>query len=73
MSGRVLVGVEALGRSIGERRAARRRAAIVRAIDDDFTGVTTRIEGDAVVLEGRGLEARWMRDARLRDVGRAER
>lgn len=51
-----------------ELRAARKRDAIVRAAED--LGIGARAEGDTVVLEGRWLLARWLRDARLRNIGR---
>ncbi len=51
-----------------EARAQGRREAIARAAEG--LGIAASIEGERVVLEGRGLRARWMRDARLRDIGR---
>lgn len=50
-----------------ELRAAGRRDAIIRAAED--LGIGARAEGDTVVLEGRGLLARWLHDARLRNIG----
>jgi hypothetical protein len=58
------------GAAAGEARAARRRSAIA-AEADAFPGVSARIEGDEVVLEGRGLLDRWLRDASVRSIGRA--
>ncbi len=57
-------------RAIVEARAARRRAAVAQALGE-FGDVM--IEGDAVRVSGRGIMARWMRDARLRDAGRSGR
>ena len=54
----------------GEERAARRRQAIAEEADA-LGGVRARVEGDAVVIEGRGLLDRWIRDANLRNIGRA--
>lgn len=65
MSWRML---EARGRVIGERMAARRRAAIARAVAGEAPGVAATVEGDDVVLEGRGLMRRWMGDLALRDA-----
>ncbi|MEO8723152.1 MAG: hypothetical protein ABI395_06455 [Sphingobium sp.] len=56
--------------ALGERRAQGQRDAIAGAVQNDFPGVTAHVEGDAVVLEGRHLLERWLRDARLRNVGR---
>lgn len=50
-------------------RAGERRAAIA-ARAETLPGVRAGIEGEAVILEGRGLLERWLRDAEIRDVGR---
>lgn len=54
-----------------ERRAQRRRADVAAALRAAGVGEVT-IEGEAVRASGRGLMARWMREARLRDAGRGE-
>lgn len=65
MSGRLVARV----RAKVEARAARRREAILRAVQ--ALGVDdARIEGDAVLLSGRGLMRRWMSDLALRESGR---
>jgi hypothetical protein len=51
-----------------EARAARRREAIAAALREE--GVAARVEGEAVVLSGRGLRARWARELALREAGR---
>ena len=51
----------ALARRWRERIAARFAAAGVEQV---------AIEGDAVRASGRGLRARWMDEARLREAGR---
>jgi len=51
-----------------EERAASKRDAIVRVAEG--LGVGARAEGERIVLEGRGLLTRWLRDARLRNIGR---
>lgn len=51
-----------------EARAQARREAIARAAEG--LGIGASVEGERVVLEGRGLLARWLRDARIRDIGR---
>lgn len=64
-------GIGAVPQRVAQRAQARaqgRRDAIVRAAED--IGIDARVEGDTVVLEGRGLIVRWLRDARLRDIGR---
>lgn len=57
------------GAAAGEARAAGRRSEIV-AEADALRGVSAHVEGDEVVLEGRGLLDRWLRDASLRNIGR---
>lgn len=54
----------------GERRAEGHRHAIA-AEADALPGVRASVEDEAVVLEGRGLLDRWLRDASLRNIGRA--
>ncbi len=61
-------GMEAAAR-LGEARAERRRAAIADEADA-LPGVRARVEGDAVVLEGRRLLDRWLRSATFRNIGR---
>ncbi|MGV3769586.1 MAG: hypothetical protein ACO1NM_06110 [Sphingobium phenoxybenzoativorans] len=65
MSWRML---EARGRALCVRAAARRRAAIARAVAQEAPGVAAMVEGDDVVLEGRGLMRRWLGDLGLRDA-----
>lgn len=48
--------------------AQSRREAVARAAEG--LGIAARIEGEQVVMEGRGLIVRWLRDARLGDIGR---
>lgn len=55
--------------ALAERRAARRRADVAAAFRAAGVG-DVAIEGETVRASGRGLLARWMRDARLRDAGR---
>ncbi|MPT49099.1 MAG: hypothetical protein E2598_11900 [Sphingobium sp.] len=38
-----------------------------------FGGISATVDGDAVVLEGRGLLERWLKDADLRAIGRTGR
>lgn len=51
-----------------EARAQGKRDAIARAAED--LGIGASVEGERVVLEGRGLLTRWLHDARIRDIGR---
>jgi len=53
----------------GEARAAAARQALVREAQA-LGGIAAHVAGEDVVLEGRGLLDRWIRDARLRDIGR---
>lgn len=53
----------------GQARAARCRAAVAVAAGA-VRGVTARVDGADVVLEGRGLRDRWLREAALRDLAR---
>lgn len=71
--------MSATGMSVAGERAARageaRAAALRQALAGEAAalgGIVARVEGEEVVLEGRGLLDRWIRDARLRDIGRTE-
>lgn len=68
-SGRALAALLPRAERAGAARAGRRRAAIV-AEAEARRGIVARIEGEDVVLEGRGLLERWLRDAGLRTLGR---
>lgn len=63
-----LEGTLRRGVRIAQGRAERRRREICE--EARAMGVSARVEDSAVVLEGRGLLDRWLRDAQLRDVGR---
>jgi hypothetical protein len=67
---RALGALQDMVTGLSHRRAEQQRQAIVTHVESDFTGVRAHVEGDTVVLEGRHLLDRWIRDARLRDVGR---
>ena len=54
---------------LGEVRAEVKRHAIADEAEA-MPGVRATIEGEAVVLEGRRLLDRWLRDASLRTIGR---
>lgn len=60
--------------TVAERAAGRARARMIErgaaAIADAFPELTITTEEDAIVLAGRGLARRWLRDARLRWIGR---
>lgn len=74
MSGRIdtraLGALQDIATGMVERRTEQQRHAIVAQVESDFPGVHAHVEGDMVVLTGRHLLDRWIRDARLRDVGR---
>jgi hypothetical protein len=54
--------------TLAKARAAARRARIAAALTGD--GVTAGVEGEAVLVSGRRLQARWWRDLALREAGR---
>lgn len=55
--------------ALAGRRAEQRRAEVAAAFRD--AGVAdVGVEGEVVRASGRGLMARWMGNARLRDAGR---
>jgi len=56
-------------RRAGEQRAELRRREIAGAAGA-LGGIAVSIEGEQVVLEGRGLLDRWIREASLRNIGR---
>ncbi len=63
--------VAALARLV-EARAARRRREVADAML--AAGVEeARVDGDAVLLSGRGLLRRWLSDLALREAGRGGR
>ena len=63
--------VAALARQV-EARAARRRGQVAEAML--AAGVEdARVEGEAVLLSGRGLLRRWLSDLALREAGRGGR
>ncbi len=59
------------GIGAGEARAARWRERIARAADA-MPGVRAHVDGEEVVMEGRHLLDRWLRDATLRQAGRTD-
>jgi len=58
-----------VGARLARARVESKRQAIAGEADA-LPGVSAQVEGDAVVLEGRGLLDRWLRDASLRNIGR---
>tara|TARA_R110000782_G_scaffold117364_4_gene207687 strand:- start:1812 stop:2039 length:228 start_codon:yes stop_codon:yes gene_type:complete len=58
-----------LGARLARARVERKRREVADEADA-LPGVSAHVEGDAVVLEGRGLLDRWLRDASLRNIGR---
>ena len=68
MSG-TLEAARRLGVAAAQARVERKRQAIAEEADA-LPGVSAHVEGEAVVLEGRGLLDRWIRDAGLRNIGR---
>ncbi len=56
-------------RGHAEARAVQRRRGIAEEAST-VPGISAHVEGENVVLEGRRLLDRWIRDASLRNVGR---
>jgi hypothetical protein len=63
----MMAGIEARGRAAAEARAAARRRAMAAAVAAQVPGVNARVEGEAVILSGAGLMARWAGDPWLRN------
>ncbi|MCB2015844.1 MAG: hypothetical protein R3E11_02255 [Sphingobium sp.] len=57
------------GTQIAQARAAQKRGEIADEANA-IPGVHAHVEDEAVVLEGRGLLDRWIREASLRHIGR---
>ena len=57
--------------SAADARAAQRRDEIAQEASA-LPGISARIEDEDVVLEGRGLLERWIRDASIRYIGRQQ-
>ena len=68
-TGRALDALLARAERAGAARAARRCEAVATEAEA-LPGIVARIEEEDVVLEGRGLLERWLRDAGLRMLGR---
>ncbi len=64
-----LGGLTARAERLGAVRAERQRRVIAEEAAA-LGGITARVEGEDVVLEGRGLLDRWLRDASIRNIGR---
>lgn len=54
--------------AVAQARCARTRREIVGEIEATFPDLSAQVAGEDVVVEGRGLLERWLRDARLRDA-----
>lgn len=61
--------IEARGIARAETAAAAARERLAGRVGDALQGVTAEIDGDGVVLTGRGLAARLMREPALRWIG----
>jgi hypothetical protein len=61
--------LEARGRALGERAAAAARTRIAERVGDALPSVAVEIEGERLVLSGRGVRARLMREPVLRWIG----
>lgn len=66
---RALDGLMGRAQRHAEARAALRRRSISEEAGG-LPGISAYVEGDDVILEGRGLLDRWIRDASLRHIGR---
>ena len=57
------------GRALGAARAARVRGDLARRVSDEVSGIAVIVEGDAVVISGRDLRWRAVREPALRWIG----
>ena len=67
MTGKLESRLSARAGRAAEARAARTRAELARELDG-LPGVRARTEGDAVVVNGRRLDARLAGDPAIRDI-----
>jgi hypothetical protein len=58
------------GMYIAQAQVERKRREIADEADA-LPGLNAHVEGEDIVIEGRGLLERWIRDASLRNIGRA--
>lgn len=65
----MLEQLEARGLAAAKARAARARSDLAARIWAEVPGVTATVEGQAVVIEGRGLMRRWIGDPAFRAIG----
>jgi hypothetical protein len=61
--------IEARGMALGERAAAVARERLAERAGDALPGVAAEVEGERVVLSGRGLGSRLLREPVLRWIG----
>jgi hypothetical protein len=61
--------LRARGRALAEQRAMEVRKQIAGRMPDTLSGVRAHVEGDGIMLSGRGLRARIMREPVLRWIG----
>lgn len=61
--------LRARGEALGEQRAGEARERIAGRVPDELPGVRAHVEGGDVILSGRGLRARVMREPVLRWIG----
>lgn len=62
-------GLETRARAIGERAACDTAARLADAVREAVPRVSVEAEAGRVVISGRGLVRRWLRDPALRWLG----
>ncbi|MCX8476961.1 MAG: hypothetical protein MT490_14300 [Sphingomonas sp.] len=62
-------GLEARARDMGARAAVRVAARLADVAGEALPGVSVAAEGARVVVSGRGLGRRWLRDPAFRWLG----
>jgi len=65
----MMEGFEARAEAIGARASARAAARLADAARETLPGVSVEAEPGRVVISGRGLGRRWLRDPALRWLG----
>lgn len=70
LTGPVLTALLERGRALGAARADRVRGEVARVVSDEVADVVVSVEGDAVVVAGRGVRLRALAEPALRWIGR---
>lgn len=65
----MMEGLEARARIAGEQAVTRATARLAEAARDALPGVSVEAEAGRVMISGRGLGLRWLRDPAFRWLG----